>query len=181
MIEHGYSMNKYYNCVYHWKINDGSFIYFLLYVDDILIAAKYMCEVERSPQTRVWDKRFGSNEEIWRMKIHRSGREENLFLSQKKYIEKVLEKFGMLDAKPVKTHLLLIFYFQQICLLKPIKRRSICLMFPMLVQLKVLCLLYCALDQTFTCTQCRKSIYGHTWKRPLASSEMNFAIFKGIY
>jgi len=39
------------------------------------------------------------------MKVHRNRREEKLFLSQKKYIEKVLERFGMLDVKAVKTPL----------------------------------------------------------------------------
>ena len=39
------------------------------------------------------------------MKIHRNRQEGELFLSQKKYIEKVLERFGMLDANPVKTPL----------------------------------------------------------------------------
>ena len=39
------------------------------------------------------------------MKIHRNIQEGELFLSQKKYIEKVLERFGMLDAKPVKSPL----------------------------------------------------------------------------
>ena len=37
------------------------------------------------------------------MKIHRDKQEGKLFLSQKKYIEKVLERFGMLDVKHVKT------------------------------------------------------------------------------
>ena len=40
---------------------------------------------------------------IWGMKIHRNWRKEKLFLSQKKYIEKVLKRFHMLDVKPVKT------------------------------------------------------------------------------
>ena len=39
------------------------------------------------------------------MKIHRNRQEEKLFLSQKKYVEKVSERFGMLDVKPVKTPL----------------------------------------------------------------------------
>jgi len=39
------------------------------------------------------------------MKIHRKRREEKLFLSQKKYIEKILERFDLLDAKHVKTPL----------------------------------------------------------------------------
>ena len=33
MIEHDYSRSKYDSCVYHRKLNDGSFVYLLLYVD----------------------------------------------------------------------------------------------------------------------------------------------------
>ena len=48
-------------------------------------------------------KDLGAAKKILGMKIHRNRQEGKLFLSQKKYIEKVLERFGMLDAKPVKT------------------------------------------------------------------------------
>ena len=48
-------------------------------------------------------KDLGVAKKIFGMKIHRNRGEEKLFLSQKKYIEKVQERFGMLDAKPVKT------------------------------------------------------------------------------
>ena len=47
MIEYGYSRSKYDSCVYHWKLNDGSLVYLLLYVDDILIAVKDMSEVDK--------------------------------------------------------------------------------------------------------------------------------------
>jgi len=47
MIEHGYSRSKYDSCVYHQKLNNGSFVYLLLYVDDMLIAVKYMSEVDK--------------------------------------------------------------------------------------------------------------------------------------
>ena len=40
MVGHGYSRSSYDNCVYFQKTYDGSFIYLLLYVDDMLIAAR---------------------------------------------------------------------------------------------------------------------------------------------
>ena len=52
------------------------------------------------------------------MEIYRNRREEKLFLSQKKYIEKVLERYDM------KTQFAAHFDFQEICLLKQMKRRS---------------------------------------------------------
>jgi len=47
MIEHGYSESKYDSCVHHRKLNGGSFVYLLWYVDDILIASKDMSEVDK--------------------------------------------------------------------------------------------------------------------------------------
>jgi len=48
-------------------------------------------------------KDLGAAKKILRIEIHINRQEGKLFLSQKNYIEKMLEKFGMLDAKPVKT------------------------------------------------------------------------------
>ena len=50
-------------------------------------------------------KDLGAAKKILGMKILRNRQERKLFLSQKKYIEKVLERFGMLDVKPAKTPL----------------------------------------------------------------------------
>jgi len=49
-------------------------------------------------------KDLGAAKKILGIEIHKNRQEGKLFLSQKKYI-KVLERFGMLDAKPVKTPL----------------------------------------------------------------------------
>ena len=50
-------------------------------------------------------KNQGTAKKILSMKIHRDRKARNLWLSQKNYIRKVLEKFSMLDAKPVSTSL----------------------------------------------------------------------------
>ena len=47
-------------------------------------------------------KDLGAEKRILRMEIHRNRQEGKLFLSQKKYIEKMLERFGMLDAKAMR-------------------------------------------------------------------------------
>ena len=47
MLGHGDSRSDYDSCVYHRKLPDGSFVYFLLYVDDMLIAAKSMVEINK--------------------------------------------------------------------------------------------------------------------------------------
>ena len=40
MVTHGFDMNSYDFCVYHSMFDDGSMIYLLLYVDDVLVATK---------------------------------------------------------------------------------------------------------------------------------------------
>ena len=45
MLGHGYTRSMYDSCVYFRKLTDGSFIYLLLYVDDMLIAAKNLSEI----------------------------------------------------------------------------------------------------------------------------------------
>jgi len=47
MIEYGYSRSKYDSCVYHRKLNNGFFVYLLLYVDDMLIATNDMFKVDK--------------------------------------------------------------------------------------------------------------------------------------
>ncbi|GKV37119.1 hypothetical protein SLEP1_g45181 [Rubroshorea leprosula] len=50
-------------------------------------------------------KELGAAKKILRMEIHRDHKGGKLFLSQKKYIEKVLERFGLHEVKAMTTHL----------------------------------------------------------------------------
>ena len=47
MVSHGFDRNSYDCCVYHSKLDDGSMIYLLLYVDDMLVATKNKTDVAR--------------------------------------------------------------------------------------------------------------------------------------
>ena len=47
MIGQKYTRIKFDNCVYFSRLHDGSFIYLLLYVDDMLIASKSVEEIEK--------------------------------------------------------------------------------------------------------------------------------------
>ena len=128
MIEHDYSRSKYDSCVYHQKLNDDFFIYLLLYVDDMLIAAKNMSEVGKLKAQLKQEfemKDLGAVKKILGMKIHRNRQEKKLFLSQKKDIEKVLERFGMLDVKPMKTPLAAHLRLSADFSFKPIKRSNV--------------------------------------------------------
>jgi hypothetical protein len=108
MIQIGYTRCEYDCCVYVRILEDGSYIFLLLYVDDMLIAAKSMCEVNRLKSLLHKEfemKDLGAAKKILGMEIHKDRGARKLWLSQKNYIRKVLEKFSMLDAKPVSTPL----------------------------------------------------------------------------
>jgi hypothetical protein len=108
MIQIGYTRCEYDCCVYVRILEDGSYIFLLLYVDDMLIAAKSMCEVNRLKSLLHKEfemKDLGAAKKILGMEIRRDRGARKLWLSQKNYIMKVLEKFSMLDAKTVSTPL----------------------------------------------------------------------------
>jgi len=45
MMELGYNRSTYECCVYTSKLKDESYVYLVLYVSDMLIAAKQMCDI----------------------------------------------------------------------------------------------------------------------------------------
>lgn len=47
MMESKYTRSKYDHCVYLKRLQDGSFVYLLLYVDDMLIASQSLYEIEK--------------------------------------------------------------------------------------------------------------------------------------
>jgi len=106
MVGHGYSRSSYDNCVHFRKTFDGSFIYLLLYVDDMLIVArdKSLVNKLKAQLSSEFDmKDLGFAKKILGMEINRDRQAGKLFLSQKKYVLKMLDKFGMRDCKTVST------------------------------------------------------------------------------
>lgn len=101
MLKNAYSRSEYDSCVYYKKLADGSFIYLLLYVDYMLIACKDMSEINRLKaqlSSEIEMKNLGVAKKILGIEILRDRKVDTLFLSQKTYIEKLLERFGMQDA-----------------------------------------------------------------------------------
>jgi hypothetical protein len=97
MIGHGYTRSSYDSCVYYRQLANGSFVYLLLYVDDMLIATKSMLEIKRLKSLLGYEfemKDLGAMKKILGMEIHRDRKAGKLYLSQKKYFEKVLERFA---------------------------------------------------------------------------------------
>ncbi|WCJ18000.1 Transposon Ty1-LR1 Gag-Pol polyprotein [Euphorbia peplus] len=104
----GYKRCEYDCCVYVKNLDDGSSIFLLLYVDDMLIAAKNMNDVVElkallSQEFEMKD--LGPAKKILGMEIRRDRSSRRLWLSQQGYVEKVLERFAMSNAKPVSTPL----------------------------------------------------------------------------
>ena len=84
MIDNDYHRSKYDNYVYHKELFDGSFIYLLLYVDDMLIFCKNMFEINRLKTQLQGDiemKDLGAMKKILGMKIYRDREEGKLYLS----------------------------------------------------------------------------------------------------
>ena len=93
MISHDFIRCQYDNYVYWKKLLDGSFIYLLLYVNDMLIAASSKVEIDNlktllSSEFEMKD--LGAAKKILGMEIWRDWKVGLLYLSQYKNIEKVL-------------------------------------------------------------------------------------------
>ena len=90
------------------SLDDDSSVFLLLYVDDMLIAAKSMSEINKLKTllSREFDiKDLGAAKKILGMEICRDRALGRLWLSSSSYVGKVLERFSMENAKPVSTPL----------------------------------------------------------------------------
>ena len=104
MIKLGYIKSPYDCCVYMRKLKDDTFIYLVLYVDDMLIAAEKMCDIKKLKELLSSEfemKDLGAAKKILGMEIFRDREKKKLFLSQKTYINKVLTRFEMSSCKPI--------------------------------------------------------------------------------
>ena len=94
------------HCVYMKKLKTGDCIYLLLYVDDMLIAAKNKKNIQvlkKSLSTEFEMKDLGAASRILGMDIVRDREKGLLKLTQNRYIGQVLKTFGMEFCKPVIT------------------------------------------------------------------------------
>jgi hypothetical protein len=106
MLAQNYSRSNYDHCIYFKQFSNGSFVYLLLYVDDMLIASheKSLIDELKAQLNHEFDmKDLGPAKKILGMEIQRDRHAGTLFLSQKSYIEKVLERYNLNNCKPVAT------------------------------------------------------------------------------
>ena len=111
MRNSGFSRCDMDHCCYVKKY-DNSYTILALYVDDMLIAGSSITEINRLKQQLAEHfemKDLGPAKQILGMRIFRNRSEGVLKLSQEKYIEKLLDRFNVGDAKtrntPLGTHL----------------------------------------------------------------------------
>jgi hypothetical protein len=112
MIQQGYKKTTSDHCVFMKRFSDDDFIILLLYIDDMLIVGQNSSRInnlkkELSKSFAMKD--LGSAKNLLGMQIVRDRDAKKLWLSQEKYIEKVLERFQMNKAKSVSTPLALHF------------------------------------------------------------------------
>jgi hypothetical protein len=108
MVGQGYTRIDADHCVYVRQFPNGKFIILLLYVDDMLIVGQdaNMVGSLKKELFKSFDmKDLGPARQILGMQILRDKKAKKLWLSQEKYVERVLERFNMKHAKPVSTPL----------------------------------------------------------------------------
>uniref|UniRef100_A0A2N9HS85 Integrase catalytic domain-containing protein n=1 Tax=Fagus sylvatica TaxID=28930 RepID=A0A2N9HS85_FAGSY len=108
MVGQGYTRTDADHCVYVKQFPNGKFIILLLYVDDMLIVGQdaNMVGSLKNELFKSFDmKDLGPARQILGMQILRDRKAKKLWLSQEKYVERVLERFNMKHAKPVSTSL----------------------------------------------------------------------------
>ena len=109
MFNQKYTSSQFDHCVYFRILADGSFIHLLLYVDDMLIACKSKVEINRlkAQLSREFEmKDLGEARKILGMEITRDRANGTVHLTQKQYLKKILQRFGMtVKTKPMTTPL----------------------------------------------------------------------------
>ncbi|GJT27804.1 transposable element [Tanacetum coccineum] len=103
MMDSKYTRSKYNHCVYLKKLQDGSFIYLLLYVDDMLIASQSLDKIEKLKtqlKSEFEMKDLGEAKMILGMDIVRDRKLRKLCLTQKQYLRRVLKQRAYMEKVP---------------------------------------------------------------------------------
>lgn len=104
MLSNGFLRSKYDSCVYCNSLRNEKQVILLLYVDDMLIASKSSGKIE-DIKTKLKSEfemnDLGQVSRILGIYITRERRTCQMFLSHQTYLEKILLKYGMSQARPV--------------------------------------------------------------------------------
>jgi hypothetical protein len=99
----GFKENEEENCIYA-KFKSRKFIFFILHVDDILLASSdvtILLETKRFLSSNFDMKDLGEAPFVLGIEIHRDRRKGVLGLSQKVYLENILKKFSIHAYNPM--------------------------------------------------------------------------------
>lgn len=103
-------------CIYY-KIKDkDNMIFLAIYVDDLILFTnneESKCYIKGELHKKFKMKDLGEIRFCIGIHVERDREKGIIYLDQKKYIQQVLEKYGMLDSKPVKTPMDLNAKFQK--------------------------------------------------------------------
>ena len=108
MAEHDFKRTENDHCVFIKRYASGEFLILLLYVDDMLIVGQDRIKIgslKKDLSKSFTMKDLGSTKQILGMRITRDRTKRLLWLSQERYVEKVLERFNMHKSKSVITPL----------------------------------------------------------------------------
>ncbi|KAM6575709.1 hypothetical protein CsatA_024036 [Cannabis sativa] len=108
MVDRSYKRLAADSCVYIKKFPNEKFVILLLYVDDMLIVGQdgKMINQLKKELSGVFDmKDLRAAKQILGMEIIRDRPSRRLWLSQENYVERILERFNMKDAKSVSSPL----------------------------------------------------------------------------
>jgi len=108
LVDHNFKKTKNDHCVFIKRYESGDFRILLLYVDDMLIVGQdrnKIAALKKDLGESFAMKDLGQARQILGMKITRDRPKKLLWLSQERYVERVLERFNMHKAKPVSTPL----------------------------------------------------------------------------
>ena len=101
----GFVMNTADECIYH-KFSGSKYIFLVLNVDDILLATNdlnLLRDTKKFMSNNFEMKDLGNASYVLGIQIYRDHSKDILGLSQKSYIEKLLQRYNMQDCKPLDT------------------------------------------------------------------------------
>ena len=108
MVGHGYQRIVANYCVYFKQFPSEKFIILLLHVDDMLIVGQDRAQISKLKEelAKSFDmKVLSQDKQILGMEITRDKQNRRLWLSQESYVERILERFNLKEAKLVTTPL----------------------------------------------------------------------------
>ena len=98
----------------YFKVEDDKPLRLVLYVDDLFLTGAYpfihKCKRELASEFEMKNQGL----EVWQ-------KPREIFLSQGKYVVKILKRFGMMDCKPVTTSRILTFRSDMVVMLDQIR------------------------------------------------------------